>query len=303
MMSMPRCSSHAIAYSGGTSKSWQTWLLFGLAYGIIFWPAFSWMVERFEAADSFYSHGWLVPFASAWLIWQRRACLKSSAMHASFWGLAVLIPSLALHVLATWWQVHIVSGLAMVTALWGLVWTLCGWRTLWMLRVPLLFLLFMVPLPGVLLIEWSFRLKLLAAWLATHVLHAIGVPALQTGSSIQLPGLSVLVDDTCSGLRSLISLLAMAVLWVASLPQATQRWRKLSIIALSVPIALCANVVRIVLLVMLSVIYGSAAAEDFVHYGSGIVVFGLSLIGLVWLTRWLTGTGVRHATPRGAANR
>ena len=253
----------------------------------LFWPTFLWMAERFEAHDSFYSHGWLIPFASAWLIWQRRALVRQMPHHASYWGLALLIPSVAVHVLASWWDLGFVSGFAMLGTVWGLVWTAWGWLMLWTLRFPLLFLLFMVPLPGVLLIAVSFKMKLLAASIASHLLPVIGIPAQQAGSTIHVPGVSVIVDDTCSGLRSLISLIALATLWTALLPRTSKRWQKLAMVAASIPIALVANMSRILVLVLLSAIYGPKIADSFIHYGSGLVVFGIAIASLAWLSQAL----------------
>ena len=266
---------------------------FVLAFGILFWPTFTWMAERFDAHDSFYSHGWLIPFASSWLVWQRRSRLSQLTLHASFWGLTLLIPTVVVHVFASWWGVHFVSGFAMIAAVWGLVWTAWGFRALWTLRFPLLFLLFMVPLPGVLLIAISFKMKLAAAWLASSGLTLLGLPTHQAGSTIQVPGISVVVDDTCSGLRSLISLIALATLWTSLMPPQAKRWHKLFIVAASLPIALTANMTRIIVLVLLSAIYGPAIADSFIHYGSGVVVFGVALVVLAWLSRRLvssTGT-------------
>jgi len=265
-------------------------LLLG-AFVALFWPTFAWLAERFDAHDSFYSHGWLIPLASAWLIWQRRSVLKVLRSHSSFAGLALLIPSTAAHVLATWWHVHVVSGFAMVGAIGGLVWTLWGWEALWALRFPLFFLLFMVPLPGVLLIATSFHMKLMAASWAAQVLQVLGIPTHQAGSTILVPGVSVVVDDTCSGLRSLISLIALATLWTAFLPPSATRGHKALIVAASIPIALAANMVRILILVLLSAIYGPQIAEGFIHYGSGFVVFGIALAALAMLSTRLVKSG------------
>ena len=262
---------------------------FTLAFALVFWPVFMWMAERFNTHDSFYSHGWLVPVASAWLIWQRRERLRTTARQPSGWGLALLIPSLLVHGLANWLDLHVLSGLAMLGALWGLVWTCGGWRTLWNLRAPMLFLLFMVPLPSILLLAISFKMKLMAAWLAAKLVSFVGIPVTQAGSTLHLSGgLSVVVDDTCSGLRSLISLLALSTLWTSLMPPASARWKKLLLTASSMPIALIANMVRIVSLVILCAIYGPQVAAGFIHYGSGIVVFGVAILALAWLSRMLT---------------
>lgn len=258
---------------------------FVAVFAALFLPTFRWMAERFEAHDSFYSHGWLIPIACAWLTWRRRAQLAAISPQASWAGLMLLAPALAVHLLATWLDLHFASGFALVAAIWGLVWTCWGWPVVIALRFPLLFLLFMVPLPGVLLIAASFHMKMAAATLATWILTVMGIPAVQAGSTIDVPGVSVVVDDTCSGLRSLISLIALSVLWTAILPRGTARWKQWTIVAASIPIALASNMVRILILVLVAAIYGAKAAEGFIHYGSGLVVFGVSLAILAWLTR------------------
>lgn len=278
MVALPRNS---------TSRSLVVVLPFLAAFIALFWPAFQWMAQRFDAADSFYSHGWLVPVASGWLLWQRRERIARCEHRATFQGLALLVPSLIIHTLASWWDLHVVSGFAMLSALWGLVWTLWGFPVLWALRFPMLFLLFMVPLPGIVLIFISFKMKLFAAMLAAHAVSLLGIPAQQAGSTIHVPGVSVIVDDTCSGLRSLISLIALSILWTSLMPPVSKAWHKMTMVAASIPIALAANMVRIIVLILLSAIYGPQIADGFIHYGSGIVVFGVALAILAWLSRRL----------------
>lgn len=226
-------------------------LLFGGIAVAMFWPTFQWMAERFDAHDSFYSHGWLIPVASGWLIWQRRARLAEIPKRGTYSGLMLLIPSLLLHAGATLFDVGFAAGFAMLGVIYGLIWTCYGWPVLWALRFPLLFLIFMVPLPGVLLIAVSFKMKMMAASFATWVLNFWGLPAVQAGSTIRVPGVSVIVDDTCSGLRSLISLIALSTLWTALMPRAAW-WQKSIIVVASIPISLASNMVRILTLVLLS---------------------------------------------------
>lgn len=259
-----------------------------LAYGLsvaavclaAFWPTLIWMAERFSAPDAFYSHGWLIPPVSAWLIWQRRETLSRLAPRASYAGLALLVPSLLLHTVATWWRIGFLGGFAMVGVIGGLVWTLWGRQVLWALRCPLAFLLFMVPLPSVLLLATSFQMKLMAAHWATRLIQWLGIPAQLAGSTIQVSGMHLVIDDTCSGLRSLISLLALATLWTSLLPPSTRRWQRFAVVASSVPIALAANVARIIVLALLAVFFGPAVAQGFLHYGSGLVVFGVAVVAL-----------------------
>ena len=261
--------------------------LFAAVAVVLFWPTFRWMAERFDAADSFYSHGWLIPFASGWLAWQRRETVQSMPRRGSYWGLLLLVPTLLLYVVSTWWQIGFLGGFTMILAIYGFVWTMWGWDVCWAMRFPLLFLLFMVPLPGIVLISISFKMKMMAASLAASVLNFCGMPTVQAGSRLTVPGVSVIVDDTCSGLRSLISLIALSTMWISMLPTGAPKWQKLLIVGASIPIALAANMVRILVLVLLSAIYGAQIAESFIHYGSGIVVFGIAIAVLAGLSRWL----------------
>jgi len=274
-----------------TPRVWL-WGLFAASFAALFFPTFRWMAERFDAADSFYSHGWLIPLASGWLSWRQREDLARLPRHATWRGLLLLVPCVALHLVATWLRLGFVSGFAMLGALYGLVWTCWGGSMLWRLRFPMLFLVFMVPLPGVLLIAISFKMKLLAASLATWGLHGLGIKAVQMGSTIQVPGLSVIVDDTCSGLRSLISLIALATMWTALLGPSATRLHKVVIVACAIPIALVANMIRIITLVLLTAIYGHGIAEGFIHYGSGVVVFGIALVALAGISRCLQSTSL-----------
>jgi exosortase len=252
----------------------------GLAFLALFWPTFGWMADRFSAPDSFYSHGWLVPVASGWLAWQRREQLAAISSAPSSAGLLLLVPAVMLHLAGVWSRMHVLSGFMFVVSAWAMVWMLWGAEAVRALRVPLAFLLFMVPLPGVLVIGASFTLKLAAASLAASALQLAGIPATQEGSLIRLPQFTMLVDDTCSGLRSLLSLVALSTLWAAMLPERTPLWKRAILTLASVPISLAANMARILLLTMLALVWGRAAAEGFLHGGSGIVVFGVAVAAL-----------------------
>ncbi len=269
----------------GIRQSWWLGIMCIVAFVLAFWPTFRWLAERFDASDSFYSHGWLVPFASAWLIWRQRALLESIPKQGSRAALLLLALSLLMHVGATWLHLGFVSGVSMLGTLYALVAVAWGWRVFWALRFPLLFLLFMIPLPGIVLITASFHMKLMAAGLATMCLRLLGLHAVQAGSMIRVPGVSVVVDDTCSGLRSLISLVALATIWTSIMPAHSTRWQKVAMVGASIPIALIANMVRILVLVLLAAVYGAQITETFIHYGSGLVVFGIALAALAWLSR------------------
>ncbi len=274
-----------------SARNPHTWLMALQAslFVALFWPTWVWMAERFDASDSFYGHGWLVPIAFAWLIRQRRAILNEVPHLPTTAGLSWLIGAVGVHLLAWHLRIGFVSGFAMIAVLASLIWVNGGREALRVLRFPLAFLIFMVPLPGVFLIGISFHMKLLAATLATHIISWLGISAVQAGSSIHLPGVTIIVDDVCSGLRSVMSLAALSVLWASFLPPGAHWWKRAALVASALPIALTTNMVRILVLMLLAVIYGAPAAEGFVHFGSGIVVFGLAIVLLAVLSRLLMG--------------
>lgn len=275
---------------------WTVPILAGML--LVFSHTLGWMVERFDAADSFYSHGWLIPLPVGWLLWQNRKAFSRKLAQPSAEGLAFLAAMLTLHLIGSWLRIGFVSGFAMIGAIWGLVWTFWGWDTLRRVRFPMLFLLFMVPLPSILLIATSFKMKLMAAGLATQLLSGMGLEAIQAGSTIHLNGINLVVDDTCSGLRSLISLFALAVLWTSLLPETAKRWHKIVLVAAAAPIALATNMIRIMVLSLLAVFYGAETAEGFIHFGSGMVVFGLAVILFWQLSRLM----VREPSTDGAGS-
>jgi exosortase len=226
-----------------------------------------------------------VPFACGWLAWERRDALRRCPRMPTLTGLGLLIAAVAMHLIAWRLRLGFVSGFAMVAVVVALVRINLGSEALRVLRVPLAFLVFMVPVPGILLIGASFKMKLWAATLATRIISWIGISAVQEGSTIRVPGVNVIVDDTCSGLRSLITLLAISALWAVSLPKSARIWQRLVLVAASMPIALLTNMARVLILLLLAAVYGAKSAEGFIHFGSGIVVFGLALLLLAALSR------------------
>ncbi|MBN1587788.1 MAG: exosortase/archaeosortase family protein [Candidatus Omnitrophica bacterium] len=257
----------------------SVWLLSAalLSFLYLYWPTFEWMRARFVETGTNYSHGFLIPFVSLWLVWTKRNDLARTQAKSSATGLALLAFFLILHYLAAVLSVHFVSGLAVVGTCFALCLTFWGAQVTRLLRFPIVFLLFAVPLPSVMLIHVSFKLKMWAATLATASVTAMGVPAVQYGALIRLPQADVLVDDPCSGLRSLIALLALGALTTQIVPQKSA-WRGWILFASAIPIALFTNFLRVVFLTLLTFVYGTEAASGWLHDASGFMVFALAFI-------------------------
>jgi exosortase len=165
------------------------------------------------------------------------------------------------------------SGLIVIT---GLIGFILGYNYIRTLALPLAFLLFMVPLPALVLNAIAFPLQLLASQMAVGILHGIGVPALREGNVIALPNITLEVVEACSGLRSLVSLGALSVLLAALTLRGTVP--RLVLIASSLPIAVITNSVRVSGTGVLAYRFGAQLAEGFLHSFSGWVVFVIALV-------------------------
>jgi exosortase len=163
----------------------------------------------------------------------------------------------------------------------GIILFLAGWNTLGAVAFPLAFLVLMIPVPAIIYNEITFPLQLLASRWAASILEVIGVPVLRDGNILVLSNYSLEVVEACSGIRSLMSLTALAVAY--GYLADTRRWVRVALVALMVPIALLTNAIRITVAGALAHHFGPAAAEGFLHEFSGWVIF-LSAVLLMFLT-------------------
>ncbi|MEA3346487.1 MAG: exosortase/archaeosortase family protein [Candidatus Auribacterota bacterium] len=245
---------------------------------VVYWPTFIWLKNRFLGVESYYTHGFLVPFVVAFLVWQKRDDLAKTPIVPLNIGLVILILSLLAHFTAFSFKVNFISGFSIISTLIGLILYLFGKEFLFKLTFPIFFLVFMIPLPRPLIIHISFKMKMLVAQIAAYIVNAMGISALRAGSVIHLPNTSLTVGSPCSGLRSLISLTALGSIYAylvnISLP------RKFILFLTSIPLALISNVIRVILLLLVAYVYGSEVATGKFHDYSGFLVFIIAFLGL-----------------------
>jgi EpsI family protein len=245
----------------------------------MFWWTGRWMILRFNHEGGYYSHGWLVPFVIAFLLWRKREALAACPRRAYLPGLFLLVPALLTQLLATLLQVGFLSGLALLGVVAGLVLTLLGPQFFRLALFPIVFLAFMVPIPELVIDTISFRMKLLSAGVATGVADAFGLVAVREGSFIRIPRGTLVVDDVCSGLKYLIALMAFAALY-AHLSSA-RTWQKWVLFLLAIPISFLANVGRVTLMVIVGYQLGVAEVEKwYFHDLFGFVLFIVAFICL-----------------------
>ncbi len=242
-----------------------------------FWWTGYWMGVRWEATGSYYSHGWLVPPVSLYLVWRKRRQLAAARKRPCAWGWLLLAPSLLAHVFGTACQVGFISGFAMLGTLAGVVLTLLGPEVFRILLFPIAFLAFMVPLPELLIELFSFRLKMWAARIAVGTGKMFGMVLAREGSFVHMPEGRLVVDDVCSGLKYLISLTAFGALYAYI--SSANRWGKALLFLLAVPVAFVANVLRVTIMVAAAYVAGVETAEAwYFHDLFGFLLFIVAFV-------------------------
>lgn len=237
--------------------------------------------------DDTYSYGVLIPLVSAWFVYLRRTELLECEAAPSLPGLAIVAAALAQFLLASLARENFTERSSLVLLLAGIVVCLFGPRVFALLRLPILYLIFMVPLPYLVYNAITFPLKLFVATVAVTVLQGLGIAVVGEGNVLMLPNITLEVADACSGIRSLISLLAAATAYAFLLR--TSPLRRWGIALAAIPIALFTNALRVVATGILAARLGGDAATGFMHETAGMAIFGLALLLLFTVGRLLTG--------------
>jgi exosortase A len=232
-----------------------------------------------------YSHGYLIPPVVAFLLWRERARFARAIGRGSAWGLVLILLGLVGHVASIRAGVFMVQGYSLVVVLFGLVLFFLGGRAARAIWFPLGYLVFMLPMPPLIANVLSFRLKAFAARAGSAIAFRAGIPLARTGMTIHLPAGSLRIADPCSGLRSLIALVALGALF-AYLTQAPL-WKRLVLFLAAIPLAVFANIVRIAVLCGVANVWGVDAALGFFHDFSGLLLFIIAFVGLVVVRRLL----------------
>ena len=222
--------------------------------------------------DPDYSHGFLVPLLSAYLIWQRRDKLAEVARKPSNWGLLVVLGSLGLLFLGSLGAELFLTRISIIGTICGLIAYFSGWKLLRAMAFPLAFLLFAIPIPVIIYNEIVFPLQFIASRFATGCLEMLNLfPIMREGNVLIMPGMRLEVVEACSGIRSLMSLLALAAGY-GYLAEKSVAVRWFLFLAM-VPLAIVSNGTRVMITALMTNYIGPKAAEGFMHEFSGWVIF------------------------------
>ena len=245
-------------------------LLSGLYFSIV--PD---MVRQWYFDDN-YSHGFLVPVITGYFIYSRWNDVKDVEVAPSNLGLLIILLGLMQLTLSTLGTEFFTMRSSLIVLLAGVILFLFGKGVMKILAFPIAYLIFMVPIPYIVYDALAFPLKLIVAKYSVVVLRMLSIPVMREGNIIMFPAITLEVADACSGIRSLMSLLALSTAYAMYL--AVSSWKKVILILMAVPIAILTNGLRVFVTGLLAQYWGAKAAEGFFHEFAGLAVFALAMV-------------------------
>jgi exosortase len=234
--------------------------------------------------DPNFSHGFIVPLFVGFVVWTKRQELASIHAMPSTWGLPIIVVSLLLTVLGSLGAELFVARVSLISLLAGMIIFFLGWQHFRALLFPWFCLFLMIPIPAIIFAQLTLPLQFLAAKLAAAALQLVGIPVFREGNIIALPAMPLEVAEACSGIRSLLSLGTLAIIYGFFLEERTLP--RVLIALASIPIAVLANGFRIFGTGVLVQYWGPDRALGFFHEFSGWLVFVVSMF-LLFLTHKL----------------
>ncbi len=265
------------------------------------YSAFRWMVGRWGDTVSYggvdYSHGWLIPFVSAWFVWKDRKRLKASVSgDVDRRGLWAVLAGVLLHTAGFRIAQTRLSMAGLIAMVWGIPFYLYGWQTAKILAFPSAYLVFCIPLTF--LDGLTFPLRMVAARLSDIILNGLGIEVWRSGTGLySAPPNPFQLDvaDPCSGLRSLLAIAALCSAYAFATLRST--WKRLTLFLFSIPLAMAGNIVRIVTVAIIIRATGSEAGMRFYHDYSGYLVFASVTVLMVGLGQALARVNRKRENP------
>jgi exosortase len=255
---------------------WQLGILGALLLWL-YWPTLFHLAGQWRHDENF-SHGFFVPLFSAFVIWQERDPLSRILPRPSWSGLGPLLIGLGVLIIGRMGAELFLERSSLLLVLAGMVIVFLGWNLFRAVLFPWAFLQLMIPIPAIFLNQITLPLQLLASRVSAAVLEWFKVPVGLYGNVLQLAAMRLNVAEACSGIRSLMSLLTLAIIYGYLMER--RLWVRWLLALTSLPIAIAANDVRIIGTGLL-VQYGRPeAAEGYYHSSWGVIIFVLALLML-----------------------
>lgn len=248
----------------------RRWWWLVAAFAVVYGQILSVLVQEWWTNDD-YSHGFLIPFALAYLLYEKREELLSIPIAPSVFGFVVVLASQIVLIVGFLGAEFFLQRVSMVMFLGGLILFFWGWRMFAETAFGLVLILLAIPLPAIIFNAIALPLQLLASSWAESFLRVCQIPVYRDGNILQLSQQLLNVTEACSGIRSLMSLVTLATMLAYFLPM--RWWARIAFILTSVPVALAANAFRVAGTGLLARWFGQRAAEGFFHSFSGWLVF------------------------------
>jgi exosortase len=271
-----------VPHGSSSVPSWIPYGIIGVLLAILYHRVAVKLVYDWLTIQD-YSHGPLVPLFTVYLIWEKRKVLPTIPVKPTWSGIPLVLFGLAVLILGVYGVELFTARISFVFLLAGIIWTLLGMAMLRALFFPLVVLVLAIPFPAIVFNQITFPLQLLASRIASDILPFLGVPTLHEGNIIELPIMKLEVAEACSGIRSLMSLFTLAVFYSHFLERSTLR--RVILVLASIPIAVAANVARIVGTGLCVQYWDPDKALGFFHEFSGWVMFVVSLVCLYLVHR------------------
>ena len=273
-----------------TTDYWKTdsrnWLLLAAiaAIGVvIYYDSLKLMVQWWSNREE-YSHGFLIPIITAYLIWQRSDLLRELRFDGSWWGVVLAASGLFLYLLGELSTIYTVIQYGFIFFVAGVAWAYVGTPAFRVLAVPLLLLFFMVPFPNFIYNNLSSQLQLLSSEIGVLVIRLFGISVFLEGNVIDLGSYKLQVVEACDGLRYLFPLMTLGVI-VAYFYHAAM-WKRILIFVSTIPITILMNSFRIGIIGAMVEYWGQSMAEGFLHDFEGWAIF-MACFGILFLEMWL----------------
>jgi exosortase len=225
----------------------------------------------------FGEHGPIVLFTASWLIWRKWPALKAEARPGIVvLAIAGIVASLVVYVLGRAFDLLVLEAGGLYGFGIAYMYGRFGGRALMRNWFPFAYLGLMLPMPSWLLDEVTSPLKLFVSYLATSIVSVFGMPVVREGVTMTVGPYQLLVEDACSGMNSLIGLVSVTTFYIYLVRDASWRYSAF-LVSLIIPIAILANVIRIIAVILLTYFFGDAVGQGVLHMTAGLFLFAISL--------------------------
>lgn len=275
------------------------WLIALAGYAVMYAPVYWWAANSIWQSEE-HGHGPLILGVLIWLFWAlRKPILETPAQSEPALGWPLLALGLFTYVLGRAFSISIFELGSQIFVLAGTLLLIRGRPALRLAWFPVFYLVFMIPLPGILVDAITAPLKQWVSVIVENVLYTVGYPISRSGVTMTIGQYQLLVADACSGLNSMFSLSALGTLFMYIMARKSKLHNAL-MLAFILPIAFAANIIRVIVLVLVTYHLGDEAGQGFLHGAAGMVLMLVALVIFFALDSVLALVGGRGEAPANA---